>query len=178
MTKRVQPAKKSKKNARANGNGATIIPPVGSRQVSNMVGRPSSFKEEYIKQAAAMARLGATDRDLAQWFEVSINTIWYWKAQHREFLDAVAVSKSYADERVVHSLYMRAIGYTYDSEKVFYDKDSGNVVRVPIQEHLAPDVTACIFWLKNRRPDLWRDVQHQNHNGVINLVISKEESRL
>jgi hypothetical protein len=61
-----------------------------------------------------------------------------------------------ADERVTRSLYQRANGYDYDSEKVFCNA-AGEVTRVPVKVHVPPDTVACIFWLKNRRKDLWRD---------------------
>ena len=51
---------------------------------------------------------------------------------------------------------MRAVGYSYDAEKIFCDKN-GNVTKVPYREHVPPDVTAQIFWLKNRDPKRWRD---------------------
>jgi hypothetical protein len=67
-----------------------------------------------------------------------------------------------ADDRVERSLYNRAIGYSYDAVKIFCDKN-GKVTRVPCREHVPPDVTACIFWLKNRNPAKWRDVQNVEH---------------
>jgi hypothetical protein len=60
------------------------------------------------------------------------------------------------------SLYQRAIGYSYDAEKIFCDRN-GEVTRVPYVEHVPPDVTACIFWLKNRKPADWRDAQQMEH---------------
>jgi CheY-like chemotaxis protein len=56
----------------------------------------------------------------------------------------------------------RAVGYSFNSEKIFCNKD-GEVTRVPIVEHVPPDVTAQIFWLKNRKPTEWRDVQQMEH---------------
>jgi len=53
-------------------------------------------------------------------------------------------------------LYARATGYEYDAVKIFCNKD-GKVTKVKYRERLAPDTTACIFWLKNRRKDLWRE---------------------
>jgi hypothetical protein len=53
------------------------------------------------------------------------------------------------------SLYNRANGYSYEAEKIFCDKN-GKVTRVPYREHVPPDVTAWIFWLKNRDPAHWR----------------------
>jgi hypothetical protein len=118
-------------------------------------GRPSKYKPEFVKQAAKLAALGATDREMAEFFEVSEQTLNTWKLKHLDFLEALKVAKDAADTRVERSLYNRAVGYSFDSEKVFHFQ--GNITRAPIVEHVAPDVTACIFWLKNRRPEQWRD---------------------
>lgn len=118
-------------------------------------GRPSKYQETYAKQAEKLCALGATDEDLADFFEVSIRTIANWKAQHEEFLQALKGGKDQADDRVERSLYQRAVGYSFDSEKVFNNK--GEIVRAKTREHCPPDVTAQIFWLKNRRSDQWRD---------------------
>jgi hypothetical protein len=67
--------------------------------------------------------------------------------------------KEEADARVKRSLYSRAVGYSFNSEKIFCNKD-GDVTRVPYREHVPPDVTAQIFWLKNRDPAHWRDAWH------------------
>ena len=53
-------------------------------------------------------------------------------------------------------------GYSFKSEKIFCNKD-GEVTRVPIVEHVPPDVTAQIFWLKNRDPKRWRDAWQVEH---------------
>jgi hypothetical protein len=71
-----------------------------------------------------------------------------------------------ADERVERSLYQRAIGYTYDTVKILKPAGTTEPVIVPYRRHVPPDVTACIFWLKNRRPDEWRDRQDQRHTIV------------
>ena len=63
---------------------------------------------------------------------------------------------------VERSLYSRAVGYSFNSEKIFCNKD-GEVTRVPIVEHVPPDVTAQIFWLKNRDPAHWRDAWQMEH---------------
>jgi hypothetical protein len=54
-------------------------------------------------------------------------------------------------------LYQRAVGYSFESEKLHYDKDRAKWMRTTIIEHVPPDVTACIYWLKNRDPEHWRD---------------------
>lgn len=116
----------------------------------------SQYRAEYAERAEKYCWLGATDRELAELFEVSNVTIWSWQSAHPAFFAALKRGKENADERVARSLYGRATGYTYETEKLFYDKDAG-VVRATTTEHVPPDVTACIFWLKNRNPAEWRD---------------------
>lgn len=128
-----------------------------------VTGRPSKYRDTFAKQAEKLCALGATDEDLADFFEVGIRTIANWKAQHEEFLQALKGGKDQADDRVERSLYQRAVGYSFDSEKVFNNK--GEIVRARIREHTPPDVTAQIFWLKNRRPELWREKQNVELTG-------------
>jgi len=132
-------------------------------------GRPSSYKPEYAKMARHLCKLGATDADLAEAFEVSVVTIDNWKIKYPEFLGSLKASKEEADNRVERSLYARATGYSYDAVKIFHTKD-GKITKVPYTEHVPPDVTAQIYWLKNRRPDRWRDVQNIDHAvGVYHI---------
>lgn len=126
--------------------------------------RPSSYKAEYAKQAEKLCALGATDVELADFFGVERTTIWRWSQAHEQFCNALKVGKASSDDRVERSLYARAIGYSFDAVKIF--NANGQPLTVPYREHVAPDTTAAIFWLKNRRPDLWRDKVHQEHTGA------------
>ncbi len=141
-------------------------------------GRPTSFKADYAKQAEKLCALGATDEDLADFFKVSIRTISNWKSEHDEFLQALKGGKDNADTRVERSLYQRAIGYTSDA--VHFASYQGVVTQTPYREHVPPDTTAMIFWLKNRRPDLWRDKNIQEHTGAdggpIDIALTDEET--
>ena len=65
--------------------------------------------------------------------------------------------------RVKRSLYARAVGYNYEAVKIFMPANREKPVIVPYIEHVPPDVTACIFWLENRDPQHWRDVQNVEH---------------
>jgi hypothetical protein len=67
-----------------------------------------------------------------------------------------------SDNRVERSLYNRAVGYSFQAEKIFCNKD-GIVTHVPYIEHVPPDVTAQIFWLKNRDPAHWRNAWQLEH---------------
>src|SRR6478736_8345842 len=125
--------------------------------------RPTSYKPEYADQARKLAELGATDRETAEFFKVAESTVYLWKHTHPEFSEALKTGKVSADERVVQSLYRRALGYSHDAVKIMTAE--GQVVRENYVEHYPPDTTAMIFWLKNRRPDEWRDKteQHNTH---------------
>lgn len=128
-------------------------------------GRPSKFKPEFIEQAAKLTALGATDREVAAFFEVDESTLNRWKNERPEFCESLKVGKAQADERVEQSLYRRALGYSHDAVKIAVNAQ-GEVTQVPFVEHYAPDTTAAIFWLKNRKPAEWRDVSKLEHTGA------------
>ncbi|MGK7870776.1 hypothetical protein [Falsiroseomonas sp. E2-1-a20] len=132
-------------------------------------GRPSSYRPEFAEQAAKLCTLGATDIELADFFKVERTTIWRWSQVHAEFCNALKVGKDAADERVQRSLFAKAIGYTHDAVKVL--QHDGAPVIVPYREHVAPDTTAAIFWLKNRRPKEWRDKQDQDLGTAPNPIV-------
>ena len=124
-------------------------------------GRPSSFKPEYVEQVRKLCLLGATDPELADFFGVSISTVKNWKRAHPDFLSALKAGKLQADAEVAQRLYRRALGYSHRAVKILtvargYNQGS-DVVEHPYVERYPPDTTACIFWLKNRRPEQWRD---------------------
>lgn len=154
-----KPTTKRKPRTRASSEG--IAPTVKVSDEPKAKGRPSKFKEEYIEQARKLCELGLTDEELARYFEVHVATIYRWQATIPAFCEALKVGKAPADDRVERSLYHKACGYTFDSEKVF--NHQGEIVRAKTVEHVPPDTTAAIFWLKNRRKDEWRD-RHE-HSG-------------
>ncbi|KNY20439.1 hypothetical protein AKJ13_22340 [Methylobacterium sp. ARG-1] len=118
----------------------------------------------FARQAEKLLKDGATDTDLAGFFEVDVRTIYRWKLQHEDFRQALTRTKAVADDAVVASLFRRATGYSHDAVKIMQDK--GSPVVVPYVEHYPPDTTAAIFWLKNRRPDLWRDKPPEDGGGA------------
>lgn len=118
-------------------------------------GRPSKYLPQFAAAAAKLCKLGATDRDLAEAFAVAESTVKSWRLEHADFADAVKLGKEAADNRVEESLYRRATGYSHDAVKII--QFDGAPCSVPYVEHYPPDTVACIFWLKNRKPDQWRD---------------------
>ena len=128
-------------------------------------GRPSLFKPEYVEQARKLCELGHTDKELAEFFEVSQRTLNSWKGKYPEFLHILKVGKEVADQRVERSLYQRACGYSHPD--VHISNYQGVVTTTPIVKHYPPDATSCIFWLKNRQPADWRDrVEHTGKDGT------------
>lgn len=124
-------------------------------------GRPSKYKPEFAEQAQRLTDLGATDRELAAFFKVAESTLNLWKLEHPEFSESLKLGKEIADKRVEQSLYHRARGYSHEAVKILMTKD-GDVYREEYVEHYPPDTVACIFWLKNRKPDTWRDKTEQS----------------
>lgn len=132
-------------------------------------GRPSGYQPEYVEQARKLCELGATDIEVADFFDVSDRTIYRWQLKYPEFCQALKAGKASADDRVERSLYHKATGYTFESEKIF--QFQGEIVRAKTREHIPPDTTSMIFWLKNRRPEQWRDKSEQviRHEHVNQL---------
>lgn len=126
-------------------------------------GQPTAYRPEYCDWARKMAKLGATDKDLAEAFEVTEQTINNWKLAHPNFFESLKDGKTRADAEVASKLFHRATGY--DHEEVHVSNYQGQITLTPLTKHYAPDTAAAIFWLKNRRPDLWRDKVEQEVSG-------------
>lgn len=129
----------------------------------NKGGRPKEDLADKVdfKLVAKYAQAGFTDEQLGVVLDVNERTITRWKQDHR-FLSALKKGKDDADQRVVESLFSRALGHEYDevTTEAIVDKKgkvTNKVSRKTITKRVQPDVTACIFWLKNRQPLHWRD---------------------
>ena len=98
------------------------------------------------------ARDGLTDEQIAKNIGINRDTLYRWKKAYPDFSDALKRGKEVIDRQVENALLKRALGYTYD-EVTF--EDGVEVKRV--RKQVVPDTTAQIFWLKNRKPEDWRD---------------------
>jgi len=160
------------------------------------VGRPTSYKDKFADQAGKLCReKGYTDKNLAAHFKVSESTINKWKNDFSEFSESIKKGKDEYDSRVVEqSLLKRAVGYSYvettrelqnESGEVFNEESEISiqtlVVTKKVNKHMAPDVTAQIFWLKNRRPQRWSDMKEIEHRieGISEpLTIEEMKKRI
>lgn len=144
-------------------------------------GRPTDFDPAYIDQARRLVKLGLTDYELGQFFDVSPVTIWRWKDAHPEFCNALRVSKEEADEIVVQSLYKRATGFSQEAVKIFMPAGAEAPVYAAYVEHFPPDPGAAKMWLTNRKPKEWRDrLVHSNDPDapivpVLNVTVKAEK---
>lgn len=132
--------------------------------------RPSKYKDEYAQLAYNYCLLGATDKDLAGFFDVNEDTINQWKKTQDEFSESLKRGKEQADALVASKLFHRAIGYEHEDTQfaTFQGEITDSQTYV---KHYAPDTTAAIFWLKNRQPGKWRDKTEQDINANMSVQI-------
>lgn len=119
------------------------------------VGRPTKYDPAYNKQATKLCRLGSTDKQLADFFEVAKSTLELWKIEHPDFSDSIKKGRELSDAEIAQSLYHRAKGYRHRETKVM--QYQGSIIKVDVDKHYPPDTLAAAIWLRNRRPELWRN---------------------
>lgn len=141
--------------------------------MAKKVGRPSKYDPKYNDQAFKLCLLGATDKEMADFFNITESTFNLWKVEYPEFSESLKRGKVDADANVGKRLYERALGFEHDSEEikvVSMGKAGSMVERVPIRKIYPPDTVAAIFWLKNRQSAKWRDKQEVEHSGEIKTI--------
>lgn len=142
-----------------------------------------------LLQLEAWARDGLTDEQIAKNMGIAESTLYAWKGKYPEFSDSLKKGKEVVDIQVENALFKRAMGYSYEEvtqerTKVGEDEDGLPIFEMQetrrVTKEVQPDVTAQIFWLKNRKPKEWRDKQQIDANftgsvGDFVLQVSKDE---
>jgi hypothetical protein len=145
-----------------------------------MAGRPTRYKKENSEAVEKLCKLGATDIELADFFNIRESTLNNWKKAHPEFMESIKRGKLLADANVAERLYQRATGFEHDSEEIKVVSDGqgmgSSIERVPIRKIYPPDTVAAIFWLKNRQKDKWRDKNETEHSGAIGITWVEEKT--
>ena len=116
--------------------------------------------EDNLLRIEGWAREGATLDKIANNIGISVSTLCEWKNKRPEIDEAIKKGNAPVDMKVENSMLKRALGYEVEEEYTeITDDGHGNVKSYTrrTKKHILPDVTAQIFWLKNRRPDRWRD---------------------
>lgn len=145
---------------------------IGEFYISNY----TDFKEDYIEQAYRLCLLGATDKELGEFFHVSEQTINNWKKDYPPFFESIKEGKSNADARVAQALYKRATGYSH--KEVHVSNYRGDITLTELTKEYPPDTAAAIIWLKNRQPDKWRDKIETNVDVKLNKETLQEIEQL
>lgn len=108
------------------------------------------------------AKDGLTDEQISEKMGIHVSTLYEWKNDYAEISEALKKGKEVVDRLVENALLKRALGYSYKEttkELVVNKKDGTEEMKVTkvVEKEVVPDTTAQIFWLKNRKPEEWRD---------------------
>ncbi len=132
------------------------------------VGQPTKYKPDYNNQVLVLAEKGFTDKEIGKVFNVTDTTIDNWKKKFPQFFASLKKGKDIADNKVVQSLYQRALGYSHP--EVHISNYQGKITKTNIIKHYPPDSTSCIFWLKNRDSMNWREKNETELSGVVSFT--------
>ena len=153
-------------------------------------GRPTLYRlADHPEVAYRLAAGGATSEEIARGLGIALSTLKAWQGEHEEFSAAIKAGKALTDDKVEKSLLQRALGVQVTETKIVRERPAIIAVMAPLDEgagdapegdgelvvvrrerttkELPPDTTAQIFWLKNRKPEEWRDKQQVEHGGTV-----------
>ena len=136
-------------------------------QTMNLKKKEYWMSEEGLVRITGWARDGLAEHQIAENMEIGISTLKRWKKEpaNEPFRSALKTTKDYADRKVENALYKSAMGYDWEevTEELKFNPLTGRhemVVTKKVHKRVAPSNAAQIFWLKNRRPDDWRDKRY------------------
>lgn len=143
----------------------------------NKKGKYYTHVEPKLFLVECWAREGLIDEQIAKNLGVAYSTFRVYKNKHSALLASLKKGKEVVDFEVENALLKRALGYEYEEVKQIIEKDEKGKDRKRIEKtarRVIPDTTAQIFWLKNRKPDKWRDkprVETDEANGMLEDLI-------
>lgn len=135
------------------------------------------LEQDKLTLLEAWARDGLTNEQIAHNIGINTSTLWDWRKKYPNISDALKKGKEVVDYEVENALLKRALGYTIIVHKQKVTKD-GVIVDIEEEMHIAPDTTAQIYWLKNRKPKQWKDkievtsdnITEQINNNIQNIA--------
>jgi hypothetical protein len=135
------------------------------------------LEQDNLIKLEAWARNGLTDEQLANNIGINVATLYTWKKKYSEINDALKRGKEVVDIEVENSLLKAAKGYFVDEEKTYISEVNGVVTKRKeiTKKYIAPNTTAQIFWLKNRKPIEWRDKVFSENYNVDKVIIEGED---
>lgn len=135
--------------------------------------------EDGLTLLEGWARDGLVDEQIAQNMGINPATLYRYKKNYSKICEALKKGKEIVDIQVENALLKRALGYEYDEQRIEKsDKDGTKIIQTV--KHVPGDVTAQIYWLKNRRSDKWRDkpVDAKEQTAVEDLTALAEKLRV
>lgn len=135
-------------------------------------GRPTKLSPAMIEQYVELARQGATEQEIADKLGVCRDTIYQWARDSEQFSYARKEARDEANDHVEAALFKMATGLKHCVVKPMEVKDGDGVSHIELveyEERLPPNPTSMIFWLKNRRPDRWRDKQEVEVDSTVEI---------
>ena len=142
---------------------------------------PTKFRpDRHPMIIQALASVGKNRDEIAALMEISRDTLYSWQKRWPEVKAALEHGAVEANAEIVASLFKRATGYEYEETRTAIIKrpDGTQETRVEkVKKFVAPDTTALIFWLKNRLPDQFKDVNDMRHSGAVK-VEHEEDSEI
>lgn len=111
--------------------------------------------EDGLTLLEGWARDGLTDEQIAHNMGINPATLYRWKNDYDKICKSLKKGKEVVDIQVENALLKRALGYEFQEQRI--EKSDKETKIIQTIKHIPPDTTAQIFWLKNRRPDKWRD---------------------
>ncbi|PEP80697.1 hypothetical protein CN581_14475 [Bacillus toyonensis] len=128
--------------------------------------------KEGVLKIEGWARDGLTEEQIAHNIGIKRQTLYEWKKRFSVISYALKRGKEVVDREVENALLKRALGYTYEEvtvERQRITEDNFQSVETRrVKRQVPPDTTALIFWLKNRKPEIWRDRKEIENSGNIN----------
>ena len=143
--------------------------------------RKSDYHQELVQEVTELAEAGHTDSEIAYALGVSVPTLWWWRKMHPDFAEAFVMGKRFPDDRVEGTLYRVALGYDYTEQqaiKVKTGEHTEEVKVVDVLRHQPPSEPSLRFWLKNRRPEQWRERNDVNLSGGVDVNVKTDPKAL
>jgi len=135
-------------------------------------GRPTKLSPAMIEKYVELASQGATEQEIADKLGVCRDTIYQWARDSETFSYARKEARDSANDHVEAALFKMATGLKHRVVKPMEVKDGDGVSHIELveyEERLPPNPTSMIFWLKNRRPDRWRDKQELEVDSTVEI---------
>lgn len=142
-------------------------------------GRKPTFTQKHKEVMLKLAPRGFSNDEIADIIGCDRATFYRWLQKDPVLGDSLKLAKVEVDDQVERSLLEKAVGgYTTEEVTEEVNPETGNVItRIIKKKQHASDTTSMIFWLKNRRPDTWREKRDIEVTGdsVINIKVEDED---